>query len=67
MGRVEARGGASSVVGERGSMTEKKKSVSVSVSVSVQGWTERSVGFGKEHFTLQGRTFTTVAPSSLIR
>ena len=33
----------------------------------VQGWTERSVGFLQEHFTLQGRTFTTVAPSSLIR
>ena len=33
----------------------------------LQGWTERSVGFGQEHFTLQGRTFTTVAPSSFIR
>ena len=34
---------------------------------TVQGWIERSVGFGQEHFTLQGRTFTSVAPSSLIR
>ena len=33
----------------------------------VQGWIERSVGFLGEHFTLQGRTFTSVAPSSLIR
>ena len=33
------------------------------VELYLQGWTERSVGFGKEHFTLQGRTFTTVAPS----
>ena len=34
----------------------------------LQGGPERSVGFGKEHFTLQGRRFTTVAaPSSLIR
>ena len=34
----------------------------------IQGWIERSVGFGRDHFTLQGRTgFTSVAPSSLIR
>ena len=36
-------------------------------SIFLQGWAKTSVGFLQEHFTLQGRTFTTVAPSSLIR
>ena len=33
----------------------------------VRGWAKTSVGFGRDQITLEDRTFTTVAPSSLIR
>ena len=54
---------SSSVLG----ISERDSVVHVDVVSIIQGWTERSVGFGRDQISLDDRRLTTVAPSSLIR
>ena len=60
-------GSATHLLRHTGGRASARRAAPTPPTAPIRGWAKTSVGFGRDQITLEDRTFTTVAPSSLIR